>query len=167
MYLHSKSALRTDAVHFAIALSYYGLLRVPARSDDGDLCMLPPSLVVRLTSHSDNGRNRRPRDLLFEFRATHQSLYLPFCQTRTSDCAAICVFSRSRFRFSRPAKIGLPRTREGYRARFQELVKAPRQRSSGWVERGEMNDVFFLIELTRLDWSDRARPSPTQALRRS
>lgn len=33
--------LQVDAVHFAIALSYYGLLRVPSRSEssDVDICM--------------------------------------------------------------------------------------------------------------------------------
>ncbi|GFZ43143.1 hypothetical protein JCM24511_00862 [Saitozyma sp. JCM 24511] len=36
-YLYSKPQLRTDAVHFAIALAYYGLLRVPSRGDDAEL----------------------------------------------------------------------------------------------------------------------------------
>ncbi|CAD6583189.1 MAG: hypothetical protein TREMPRED_003480 [Tremellales sp. Tagirdzhanova-0007] len=36
-YLYSKTALRTDAVHFASALAYYGLLRVPPRADDSDI----------------------------------------------------------------------------------------------------------------------------------
>ncbi|ODN84353.1 hypothetical protein L202_00321 [Cryptococcus amylolentus CBS 6039] len=36
-YLYSKPQMRTDAVHFAIALSYYGLLRVPPKGDEADL----------------------------------------------------------------------------------------------------------------------------------
>jgi nuclear pore complex protein Nup93 len=39
-YLYSKPALKTDAVHFAVALQYYGLLRVPAKSSDADICKL-------------------------------------------------------------------------------------------------------------------------------
>nr|XP_031861265.1 uncharacterized protein CI109_003235 [Kwoniella shandongensis]KAA5528337.1 hypothetical protein CI109_003235 [Kwoniella shandongensis] len=36
-YLHSKPQLRTDAVHFAVALSYYGLLRVPTKGEEVEL----------------------------------------------------------------------------------------------------------------------------------
>jgi len=39
-YLYSKPALKTDAVHFAIAMQYYGLLRVPPKSADTDICGL-------------------------------------------------------------------------------------------------------------------------------
>ena len=31
-FLHSRPACQADAVQFAIALSYYGLLRVPAEA---------------------------------------------------------------------------------------------------------------------------------------
>jgi nuclear pore complex protein Nup93 len=37
-YLYSKPALKTDAVHFAVALQYYGLLRVPAKSSEAEIC---------------------------------------------------------------------------------------------------------------------------------
>lgn len=36
-YLYSKPQLKTDAVHLAIALQYYGLLRVPAKSSEADV----------------------------------------------------------------------------------------------------------------------------------
>ncbi|WWC66561.1 uncharacterized protein I206_100464 [Kwoniella pini CBS 10737] len=36
-YLYSKPQLKTDAVHFAVALSYYGLLRVPSKGEEADL----------------------------------------------------------------------------------------------------------------------------------
>ncbi|EIW72690.1 hypothetical protein TREMEDRAFT_70789 [Tremella mesenterica DSM 1558] len=48
-YLYSKPSLRTDAVHFAIALQYYGLLRVPAASDEVDLC----AITIRHTIDRD------------------------------------------------------------------------------------------------------------------
>nr|ODN86462.1 nuclear pore complex protein Nup93 [Cryptococcus depauperatus CBS 7841] len=36
-YLYAKPHMRTDAVHFAIALAYYGLLRVPSRTEVTEL----------------------------------------------------------------------------------------------------------------------------------
>ncbi|KIS01485.1 nuclear pore complex protein Nup93 [Cryptococcus deuterogattii 2001/935-1] len=36
-YLYSRPQMKTDAVHFAIALSYYGLLRVPPKGDEAEL----------------------------------------------------------------------------------------------------------------------------------
>lgn len=36
-YLWSTPSLRCDAVHFGIALAYYGLLRVPTKGDDSDI----------------------------------------------------------------------------------------------------------------------------------
>ncbi|WWC86091.1 uncharacterized protein L201_000962 [Kwoniella dendrophila CBS 6074] len=36
-YLYSKPQLKTDAVHFAIALNYYGLLRVPSKGEEAEL----------------------------------------------------------------------------------------------------------------------------------
>lgn len=39
-YLYSKPALKTDAVHFAIALQYYGLLRVPGPTADPAIDLL-------------------------------------------------------------------------------------------------------------------------------
>ncbi|KAL1407707.1 nuclear pore complex subunit [Vanrija albida] len=36
-YLYSKKELKTDAVHIAIALQYYGLLRVPATTTDAEI----------------------------------------------------------------------------------------------------------------------------------
>lgn len=38
-YLHAKPQLRTDAVHLAIALAYYGLLRI-TEQPDADVCEL-------------------------------------------------------------------------------------------------------------------------------
>ena len=36
-YLNDKPTLRTDGVHFAIALAYYGLIRVPTRTEENDI----------------------------------------------------------------------------------------------------------------------------------
>ncbi|WVQ97122.1 hypothetical protein IAU59_004232 [Kwoniella sp. CBS 9459] len=38
-YLYSKPQLKTDAVHFAVALSYYGLLRVSAKGEEAELLL--------------------------------------------------------------------------------------------------------------------------------
>ncbi|KAK4687416.1 nuclear pore complex protein Nup93, partial [Tremellales sp. Uapishka_1] len=57
-YLYSKSQLKTDAVHFAIALQYYGLLRIPANPDadllvvelngDAEVCALNFNRLIQL-----------------------------------------------------------------------------------------------------------------------
>ncbi|WVQ62366.1 uncharacterized protein L199_000506 [Kwoniella botswanensis] len=44
-YLYSKPQLKTDAVHFAIALAYYGLLRVPSKGEEADLLITDDSDV--------------------------------------------------------------------------------------------------------------------------
>lgn len=53
-FLHQHSQFQADAVHFAVALSYYGLLRVPAGPKTSDVelrASLPsaPLLVAHLT----------------------------------------------------------------------------------------------------------------------
>ncbi|KIR56238.1 nuclear pore complex protein Nup93 [Cryptococcus gattii Ru294] len=45
-YLYSKPQMKTDAVHFAIALSYYGLLRVPPKGDEAELLAVSDSSDV-------------------------------------------------------------------------------------------------------------------------
>ncbi|WWC58422.1 uncharacterized protein I303_100962 [Kwoniella dejecticola CBS 10117] len=47
-YLYSKPQLKTDAVHFAIALNYYGLLRVPSKGEEADLLITDDSDVSYL-----------------------------------------------------------------------------------------------------------------------
>lgn len=36
-FLHGNSQYQVDAVHFASALAYYGLLRVPAQAEASDI----------------------------------------------------------------------------------------------------------------------------------
>ena len=36
-FLYGNSQYQTDAVHFGIALAYYGLLRVPTREETSDV----------------------------------------------------------------------------------------------------------------------------------
>nr|KIR48858.1 nuclear pore complex protein Nup93 [Cryptococcus bacillisporus CA1280] len=45
-YLYSKPQMKTDAVHFAIALSYYGLLRVPPKGNEAELLAVSDSSDV-------------------------------------------------------------------------------------------------------------------------
>lgn len=49
-YLWSKQALRSDAVHFGIALAYYGLLRVPSKTDATELRKLAKPLSTQWAS---------------------------------------------------------------------------------------------------------------------
>ncbi|WRT63978.1 uncharacterized protein IL334_000905 [Kwoniella shivajii] len=47
-YLYSKPQLKTDAVHFAVALSYYGLLRVSPKGEEAELLITDDSDISNL-----------------------------------------------------------------------------------------------------------------------
>ncbi|KAI9006631.1 Nup93/Nic96-domain-containing protein [Phycomyces nitens] len=48
-YLHQQEATRLDAVHFAIAFAYYGLLRIPIqKSASDDLLIIGPDSIPRI-----------------------------------------------------------------------------------------------------------------------
>lgn len=78
--MYSKPSLRTDAVHFAVTLSYYGLLRAPIATEDADIC--------KVDSGTRSGQADWPVsiDEAFEYQVCYINFYriikhyiAPFC----------------------------------------------------------------------------------------
>ena len=141
-FLLQHSQYQADAVHFAIALAYYGLLRVPARGHAADVEFRESSgrsfrLTILLTTTCSHGRqDRDPVDLV---RAPPAPLHSPVCPVRRRRSAPVPVpdlpqrrpACAARRRASRARAPVRARTRHGDEAVQSAAGRRPERRNQG------------------------------------
>jgi len=162
-YLYSKPALRTDAVHFAIALSYYGLLRVPSRADDTDLCMCPPPHLIRLSGAVTTAEIADSEICSLNFARLIKAYISPFAKLEPQTALQYAYLIALGSDVSERQKgLSLDLVRDIVLASRSWSKLLGSVRADGSKEVG--TPFFAENKLTLTDRSDRARSPPPQAV---